>query len=194
MRYALLSLFVVFLIGCAQPPSDVTVAQIEPSAADSSGNIVAEVDNSDSGDSKPIDVSASSFEFEGFGPGKSHTGTFDEISGTLIYSDGVVVGASGVIQAASVNTGIGGLDKHLKNDDFFDVENFPEIRFASSSLADGVMSGDLTFHGVTNEVSFPVEVTANSVTADFLLDTTPFGMKHTGVNKDVRISFTFVSS
>ena len=53
------------------------------------------------------------------------------------------------------------------------------------------MTGLLTFHGITNKVSFPVIVSDNMISADFMLDTTPYKMKHVGVNKEVLISFKF---
>ena len=39
-----------------------------------------------------------------------------------------------VIKATSVDTGIEGRDRHLRNADFFDVEKFPEITFKSERI------------------------------------------------------------
>lgn len=129
-----------------------------------------------------------SFEFEGYGPGKSHTGTFNTWSAEFGIQDEEIVTLNAVIDAASVDTGIEKLNGHLKSDDFFDVENHPEIKFEGFSIEDGVAKGSLTFLGVTNEVSFGINQT-DGVSTNFLLDTTPFGMKYTGINKDVRIAF-----
>ena len=57
--------------------------------------------------------------FEGFGPGKSHLGKFDNWNGELFLENQEIVGFEGTIQTNSVNTGIGGLDTHLNSEDFF---------------------------------------------------------------------------
>jgi polyisoprenoid-binding protein YceI len=137
-----------------------------------------------------IDSSNSKIEFEGYGPGKSHVGVFDEWEGFFYVKDREIVGFKGVIQVASANTGIDGLDSHLMKDDFFNEPLYPEISF-DGMIADGMAVGDLSLHGVTNEVSFPVEVMENGIKADFVLDMTPFGMEHAAVNQEVRIAFDF---
>jgi polyisoprenoid-binding protein YceI len=65
--------------------------------------------------------------------------------------------ASAVIQVASVDTGVDRRDGHLKSDDFFDAEGFPEMTFVSKEVRniDGNMFelvGDLTIRGTTQEV------------------------------------------
>lgn len=90
-------------------------------------------------------------------------GLFEDFSGQ-ITSDGTLEGTSvtAEIQAASVNTKVKDRDNHLRSADFFDVENFPTITFASTSIADNgddfVVTGDLTVHGVTRPISIEVEV------------------------------------
>ncbi|GEM_PF-4838900 len=182
-------LFVLlFFVACSQVPEDVPEATIvtdEPETVDDTVPLTSTTE-------VPVNMGASTFEFEGFAPGKSHVGTFDAMDGVIVRDD-AIVGFKGTIQAASVSTGIGNLDDHLKTDDFFDVVVYPEIMFTSTSLDNDMFTGDLTFHGVTNEVSFPVTIADNTITADFLLDTTPFNMKYLGVDKDVRIAFMIVA-
>jgi polyisoprenoid-binding protein YceI len=66
------------------------------------------------------------------------------------------------IQATSIDTGNEGRDKHLRTADFFDVEKFPTITFKSTSIkASGAkdvydVTGNLTMHGVTKQVTLPV--------------------------------------
>jgi polyisoprenoid-binding protein YceI len=57
----------------------------------------------------------------------------------------------------SINTGVAGRDKHLKTDDFFDMENHPTVSFVSKSFTNsggGIykLTGDLTMRGNTKEV------------------------------------------
>ena len=58
-------------------------------------------------------------------------GGFDRFSGTLDFS--ATPAAILTIEAASINTGSGQRDKHLRSKDFFHVDNHPEIRFESHS-------------------------------------------------------------
>ena len=66
------------------------------------------------------------------------------------------------INPASVDTGVQRRDDHLRNPDFFEVETYPTMTFISTSAdvqADGTvkLTGDLTMHGVTNEVTLDVD-------------------------------------
>ncbi|MFJ7181507.1 YceI family protein [Streptomyces massasporeus] len=82
-------------------------------------------------------------------------GRFTEFSGSIeIAPDDVTKSrVEAVIRAASVDTGNGMRDGHLKSPDFLDVERFPEITFRSTGLtATGsdrwTVHGELGMHGV----------------------------------------------
>lgn len=68
-----------------------------------------------------------------------------------------------VIKATSVDTGIEGRDRHLRNADFFDVEKFPEITFKSERIEKKgkqfIAHGPLTMHGVTKQIALPFTIT-----------------------------------
>ena len=91
------------------------------------------------------------------------TGRFNDFTG-VVNGDPAKPGESSVeftIKAASIDTNDAGRDKHLRSADFFDVEKFPEITFKSSKIAaKGAgkfdVSGTLTIHGVSKEVTLPV--------------------------------------
>jgi polyisoprenoid-binding protein YceI len=96
------------------------------------------------------------------------TGSFGEISGSFNVDPKNVAATTGsaVIKVASVNTNNVKRDNHLKGDDFFNAELFPEIKFASKSvrnvnLADSTadLVGDLTIRDVTKEVVLKVKGT-----------------------------------
>ncbi|TVR77073.1 MAG: polyisoprenoid-binding protein [Chitinophagaceae bacterium] len=66
------------------------------------------------------------------------------------------------IEAPSIFTNNDDRDKHLKSDDFFDVENHSTLQFKSKSLEktgddEYKLKGDLTIKGVTKEVLLDVE-------------------------------------
>jgi polyisoprenoid-binding protein YceI len=92
------------------------------------------------------------------------SGRFNDFSGTFSY-DADTPEASEIevtIDVASVDTNFAERDKHLRSDKFLDTDAFPEAIFKSRSfkqLDDGslVMVGDFTLHGVTNELTIPVE-------------------------------------
>lgn len=179
-------LMLLIVAACTAPPEDATRANIVANTA-----LDTQVEDTPNQEYEVVSINKdeSTFEFEGYGPGKSHLGTFEEWEGSLYVQEGMIVGGEGVIEAASVSTGIDGLDNHLKSNDFFGVETNPQIKIQSTGLDNGMLSANLDFLGVEKEISFPVEVSENSLSADFVLDTTPFGMDYTGVNNEVRIAF-----
>ena len=66
------------------------------------------------------------------------------------------------INASSIDTGVADRDVHLKSADFFDVENFPTIRFTGIKFEkeddeNYILHGDLTIRGVTKPVKLDVE-------------------------------------
>ena len=66
------------------------------------------------------------------------------------------------IGVASLSTGSDDRDAHLRNADFFDLEHYPTITFASTGvkpLRDNTweLTGDLTVHGTTKPVILEVD-------------------------------------
>ncbi len=68
-----------------------------------------------------------------------------------------------VIKTASIDTGNEKRDAHLRSADFFDAAKYPETTFKSSKVVksgDGyLLTGILSMHGVSKELSFPFSVT-----------------------------------
>lgn len=65
------------------------------------------------------------------------------------------------IKADSIDTNLPDRDKHLKGEDFFHTEKFPEITFKSKSIKKADkdtynVAGTLTMRGVSKEVTLPV--------------------------------------
>lgn len=91
-------------------------------------------------------------------------GRFNEFEGTFSF-DPENPSASQVevtIDTASIDSNHERRDNHLRNDDFLAVETHPEARFVSTSFEhiEGdryIMTGDLTFMGVTKSLNFDVE-------------------------------------
>jgi polyisoprenoid-binding protein YceI len=90
-------------------------------------------------------------------------GDFTKVSGTVVFDDQdiskSIVNAS--IDVTSVDTRVQARDNDLKSDKFFDVGKYPTMTFTSTkiwSTGNGTakMTGNLTIHGVTKEVTFDV--------------------------------------
>ncbi len=64
------------------------------------------------------------------------------------------------IQVASIDTAIAKRDEHLRGEEFFSVQKFPEITFKSRQVKQtgptAEITGDLTMHGVTREITLRV--------------------------------------
>ena len=92
-------------------------------------------------------------------------GQFHRFSGTIDL-DRDEPGRSAVsarIEVASIDTGIGKRDDHLRSADFFDVTKYPAIAFKSRSVkrisdSAGEVTGELTMHGVTRPIVLHVEL------------------------------------
>ena len=92
-------------------------------------------------------------------------GSFADVTGTVQVADEVAQSVADVtIQTASVTTGTADRDGHLRSADFFDVENFPQITFVSTSFDGDTLAGDLTIKGITKPVTLDVEF--NGVATD----------------------------
>ena len=91
-------------------------------------------------------------------------GQFCKVGGTVYFDPLNITGASIElsIDASSIFTGIQKRDDHLKSADFFDVDKYPTISFISTRVHSvngnkAQVSGDLTIHGITRQITVSVE-------------------------------------
>lgn len=89
-----------------------------------------------------------------------YVGRFDKVSGTLQADPAHPENSKleVVVQAASVDTTSPDLNEHLRGKDFFNAQQFPEIRFVSTEVRPtgdntGTVTGQLTMLGVTKPVT-----------------------------------------
>lgn len=139
---------------------------------------------------------ASIINWVGTKPTGKHNGTIVLKDGGFTVADNIVTGGEFIIDMNSITvTDLSGdektgLETHLKGtgeeekaDHFFNVTKFPTGTFKIKAIENGVITGDLTLKGVTNEVSFPakVEVSENEVTLTsepFKIDRTKWGVNY----------------
>lgn len=89
------------------------------------------------------------------------------------------------VVTGSVDTRNEDRDAHIKGEDFFDVEKFPEMTFASTSFdvdasGNGTVTGDLTIKGTTKPVTLDVET--------FGVEEDPFGNTRLGFEASTTIN------
>lgn len=94
----------------------------------------------------------------------SVTGSFTSYAGTLTAKKNDFEGAriNATIEVASITTNNMERDKHLKEDDFFNAEKYPEIKFESTSFKkvsgnNYTIEGNLTIRDITKPVTLDAE-------------------------------------
>lgn len=95
-------------------------------------------------------------------------GQFNDFDGTLVL-DTEEPSKSKVdvtIDAASIDTDVEALDKHLRSPDFFDTDKYPKITFKSTKVQQVSkdtyrVTGKLKMHGKTKKVSFDAKLNFN---------------------------------
>ena len=113
-------------------------------------------------------------------------GTFSGVTGTVVYDPATPeqTAIDATVDVATVNTNDEKRDGHLKSPDFFDVAKYPTMTFKGKSVessgASHKVTGDLTLHGVTKEVTLTVEDVTDE-TKD------PWGMVRIGANAKGKI-------
>ncbi|NBC81985.1 MAG: YceI family protein [Bacteroidetes bacterium] len=126
--------------------------------------------------------------------GGEHYGTIQLKSGTLqmekgkLSSAGVVVDMTTIVDKDIKKDGMRAkLEGHLKSDDFFGVEKYPESTFKLTKvekIKDGKfnVTGDLTIKGKTHPISFPAEVNKEGnkyvATADLVFDRSKYDVRY----------------
>jgi len=112
-------------------------------------------------------------------------GRFGSFSGTIVTAaDPLASTVTAGIDATSIDTNQEQRDAHIKSADFFEVEKYPTITFASTSIEpagdDYLVRGDLTIKGNTKNV--PLKLELNGFGPD------PFGGTRAGFTATTEIS------
>jgi polyisoprenoid-binding protein YceI len=91
-------------------------------------------------------------------------GAFTKLSGTVQYdaTNPTKTTIDATIEAASVDTRVEMRDNDLRGPNFFDASKYPTLTFKSKKVEEAgpgklKVTGDLTIHGVTKEVTLDVE-------------------------------------
>ncbi len=102
------------------------------------------------------------------------TGHFEDFNATVETESEKFIDAdfNFTAKTGSINTKNKDRDTHLKSDDFFNVEKYPDMTFKSKSFDGSKLTGDLTIRDVTKEIKLDVDF--NGIAVD------PYGQTKAG--------------
>lgn len=143
---------------------------------------------------KKVDTKNSVIKWVGYKVTGQHEGTITLRNGELNFDDtSNLIGGKFVMDMTTINTTDleGGskerLDNHLKNDDFFSVKkyNTADLVFKKvtkqkndSKIIVYLIDADLTIKGITNPITFKINISDNSAYANLKIDRTKFEIKY----------------
>jgi polyisoprenoid-binding protein YceI len=145
-----------------------------------------------------VNTTNSTVKWTGSKVASAHEGTINVQSGVLDFDHGLLVGGNFVIDMNSIkNTDIESeeysakLEGHLKNEDFFNVAEFPTavLTITSAKKRDGndyYILADLTIKGKTHPITFSAVVTSKelsfSAIANIKIDRTKWDVTYNSGN------------
>lgn len=166
-----------------------TAEEITPSSeAYVSGNLLNTATEVEADTIYTLDPAASTLEWEASRlAANPHIGTVALQSGTLLQANGSFIGGEFVIDMTQITEQKNNerFLTHVKNDDFFGVEQFPTSKLVLSSVSqkDGNLyevTGDLTIRDQTHSITFTAEMTNSgdqlNATAEFQINRTKWGI------------------
>ena len=140
------------------------------------------------GSINPIPVTAATIEWKGYKIAYERWGTIELESGELDFEEGTLTGGNFVVDMTTIQvTSLEGkkkanLEKHLRSDDFFGVEQFSNatmIITAVKQTTDGyTVTGDFTIKGQTHPVTFPMTIDGNTATAKVKIDRSKYNVRY----------------
>ena len=189
MIHKYIAIFVpMIFVSCENPADKTTDAKVSAAVEKAVASVSA--------GTKYIFTPASRVGFVGSKITGSHAGGFKSFTGHFTIADGVPVGNDHevVIDMNSTFSDDEKLTSHLKSADFFDTEKFPKSTFDITGIEKQseiayVVSGNLTLHGETKNISFPATVSQNGdhvkIDAKFDINRKDFGIVYAGKADDL---------
>ena len=157
---------------------------------------------------KPVDTGSKvHFVIKNFGinTGGDFTGLKGEIY--FVFEDPAISKFNVTISASTIDTDNPSRDTHLRGDEYFDIQKYPDIKITSTKIDKTnktsagfyYFTGNITMHGITKSISFPFH--AEKVkddflfTGDFEIDRTDFevGDKSSVLGNKVIVTLTILA-
>jgi polyisoprenoid-binding protein YceI len=202
--------------GCANPADEVAPAKVSapkevapspvtsaaPGSPASPGKASAPRDLPKGAEVLAINPETSKIEFVGSKVTGKHDGGFKSFDGWFALVPNKVEASqiSAEISTDSVWTDTDRLTGHLKSPDFFDAAKYPKATFESTEITPGstdakaknathTVTGNLTLHGVTKSIQFPVNIAVSSeaaaLSSEFFLNRKDFQINYPGMANDL---------
>lgn len=138
---------------------------------------------------KKIDTNKSNIHWIGKKVTGQHDGTITLKDGALVFKGNKLAGGNFTVDMTTINTTDleGGmkekLDGHLKSDDFFGVSKFKTANLVFKTIADKgnnnyTVTADLTIKGITNPISFDMNINDKVATTKLLVNRTKYDIKY----------------
>ena len=116
-----------------------------------------------------------------------HEGTVNLKSGFLFFKNEGLVGGEFVLDMTSIvctdlsGKGKTGLENHLKNADFFDVNNYPTAELIvlgteKISEQEYTIKAEITIKEITQKIAFKAKIERKKASAKLVIDRTLFGI------------------
>lgn len=93
------------------------------------------------------------------------SGTFSDVKGKILIDRDNLANSSvdAKINVLSVSSTHAKRDEHIKKEEYLDAGKFSEMTFVSSKIeaknnSEGIITGTLTLHGVSKQMTFPFKV------------------------------------
>ena len=142
--------------------------------------------------SKSINVKQSMVNWTGYKVLGNHTGSVKFVSGSLEFNDAnVLTGGMLTVDMNSINCtdlqagqGKEKLEGHLKSDDFFGTNKYPNATIKIKKVISRGKAGeykvvaDLTIKNITKEIKFDASVMNNKATANLKIDRSDFDIRY----------------
>lgn len=152
-------LSVLILTGCNGTKETSETGEVEPATEASSEATFYE-----------LDTAKSTVTWKGEKiTGASHEGTVEIKSGEVFFEEGDLAGGSFTLDMTTIAENVEVQDEkligHLRSDDFFGVENYPEATFEITEVTESlegdrthIIKGNLTIKDITNSIQFDANV------------------------------------
>lgn len=139
---------------------------------------------------KKVNVEKSKISWVGKKVTGEHSGTINFKEGIVVLKKGKLAGGNFTVNMTSIEVtdlkagqGKEKLEGHLKADDFFGTAKFATASLVFKTIAaksNGVytVTADLTIKGITNPVTFDMNVTDTTASTSFKVDRTKFDIKY----------------
>ena len=137
---------------------------------------------------KEIDIKKSNIEWVGKKVTGKHEGTIKVKSGYIELSNNKIIGGEFIVNMTSIIcTDLSGgskksLEGHLKDEDFFDVENHPTSSLQIKSSDKNKIYGTITIKGISQPIEFDYKMESRGgqviVFSDIKIDRTKFNIHY----------------